>query len=114
MENIWIAAEALGVSLQILSLTATLPVEKELRQILGVPEHLKIAYTIRLGDAVATGKGLRVRRDIEDFTHYNKYGSRGYLKTSLSFLALLFLFLSAFWAKTRGFRYSAFTVGTNF
>ncbi len=77
MENIWLAAEALGISLQILSLSATASVEKELKQILGVPEHLKIAYTIRLGYPVAAAKGLRVRREIADFTHHNKYGDKG-------------------------------------
>ncbi len=76
MENIWLAAEALGVSVQILSLSATESVEKELKQILAVPESLKIAYTVRLGYPVAATKGLRVRRGIEDFTHHNKYGNR--------------------------------------
>jgi nitroreductase len=77
MENIWLAAEALGVGMQILSLSATASVEKELKQILGVPEALKIAYTVRLGYPTAPVKGLRVRRDIEDFTHHNRYGSKG-------------------------------------
>ena len=77
MENIWLAAEALGVSAQILSLSATASVEKELKQLLGVPDLLKIAYTIRLGYPASQAKGLRVRRDIEHFTHHNKYGNRG-------------------------------------
>jgi nitroreductase len=77
MENIWLAAEALGVGMQILSLSATASVEKELKQILGVPEQLKIAYIIRLGYPTAPVKGIRVRRDIEDFTHHNKYGGKG-------------------------------------
>jgi nitroreductase len=77
MENIWLAAEALGVSLQILSLSATASVEKELKQLLGVPEHLKIAYTIRLGYPSESTKGLRIRRGIVDFVHHNRYGSRG-------------------------------------
>ena len=77
MENIWLAAEALGVNVQILSLSATASVETELKQILGVPEPLKIAYTIRLGYAVAAVQGLRVRRDVKDFTHHNKYGNKG-------------------------------------
>ena len=51
-------------------------VEKDLKQILGVPEGLKIAYTIRLGYPTVPVKGLRVRREIEDFTHHNKYGSK--------------------------------------
>jgi nitroreductase len=77
MENMWLSSEALGVGMQILSLSATASVEKELKQILGVPEALKIAYTVRLGYPTAPVKGLRVRRDIEDFTHHNRYGSKG-------------------------------------
>lgn len=77
MENIWLMAQALGVSLQILSSFATAPVETELKQLLGVPEHLKIAYTCRLGyPAVASAKYLRVRRDIEDFAHHNRFGNK--------------------------------------
>lgn len=73
MQNIWLAAESLGVSLQILSLSATVSVEKELKKLLGVPDPLKIAYTIRLGYPLSEVKGLRVRRDISDFTHRNKF-----------------------------------------
>jgi nitroreductase len=77
MENIWLAAEALGVGMQILSLSATASVEKELKQLLDVPELLKIAYTIRLGYPMAPVKGLRVRREIADFTHHNSYSQKG-------------------------------------
>jgi len=77
MENIWLAAQTLGIGMQILSLSATSSVEKELKQILQVPEHLKIAYTIRLGYPATPEKYLRVRREIDDFTHHNKYGLRG-------------------------------------
>ena len=82
MENIWLAAQSLGISMQILSLSATVSVEKELKQILEVPEHLKIAYTIRLGYPIVQVKHLQVRRDITDFTHYNKFGSKEILPTT--------------------------------
>jgi nitroreductase len=77
MENIWLAAQALGISMQILSLSATVSVEKELKQLLQVPEHLKIAYTISLGYPSVQVNALQVRRDINDFTHHNKYGNKG-------------------------------------
>ena len=77
MENIWLAAQALGISMQILSLSATVSVEKELKQILAVPGQLKIAYTIRLGYPTMQVNVLQVRRDINDFTHHNKYGNKG-------------------------------------
>ena len=48
-ENIWLAAHVLGISMQILSLSSNVSVENELKRLLGVPEPLKIIYTIRLG-----------------------------------------------------------------
>jgi nitroreductase len=77
MENIWLAATALGISMQILSLSATVSVEKELKQILDVPEPLKIAYTIRLGYPTVPMNILQVRREINDFAHHNRYGNKG-------------------------------------
>ena len=77
MENIWLTAQTLGISMQILSLSATVSVEKELKQLLNIPEPLKIAYTIRLGYPLMPAKSLRVRRDIEDFAHHNLYGQKG-------------------------------------
>jgi nitroreductase len=77
LENMWLMAQTLGVCMQILSLSATAPVETELKQLLGVPEHLKIAYTCRLGYPLASTKYLRVRRNIEDFTSHNNYENKG-------------------------------------
>ena len=51
-------------------------VEKQVKQVLGIPEQLKIAYTCRLGYPQGSSKYLRVRREIEDFTHYNKFGNK--------------------------------------
>ena len=77
MENIWLMAHSLGISLQILSAFAAPPVEKQVKQILGIPEQLKIAYTCRLGYPTGSTKYLRVRRDIDEFAHYNKFGNKG-------------------------------------
>ncbi len=77
MENMWLMAQSLGISLQILSAFAAPPVEKELKKILGIPEQLKIAYSCRLGYPTGASKYLRVRRDIEDFAYYNKFGNKG-------------------------------------
>lgn len=77
MENMWLAAQSLGVSMQILSTFAAPPVETEVKLLLGVPEHLKIAYTCRLGYPVGANQYFHVRRDIEDFTHHNQYGKPG-------------------------------------
>ena len=49
---------------------------KEVREILGIPDHLLIAYACRVGyPAGSRGKYLRVRRDVEGFAHRNRYGS---------------------------------------
>jgi nitroreductase len=78
MESSWLAATSLGVSMQILSLSATVSVENELKQLLGVPDHLKIAYTIRLGYPATPVKSLRVRREMAEFTHHNRFGVKGF------------------------------------
>jgi nitroreductase len=77
MENMWLMAQALGVGLQILSALATAQVETEIKQLLGVPEYMKIAFTCRLGYPTAPTKYLRVRRNIEDFVHHNQFENRG-------------------------------------
>jgi len=78
MENMWLMAQSLGLSLQILSVFGNASVEKEVKQVLKIPKHMRIAYACRLGHPVSTpSRQLRVRRDVQDFTHYNVYGSKG-------------------------------------
>jgi len=77
MENMWLMAQSLGISLQILSTFATPAIEKRLKKILGIPEPLKIAYSCRLGYPIGATKYLRVRRGIADFAHFNKFGNKG-------------------------------------
>jgi len=77
MENIWLAAEFLGVGLQILSVFSSEPGERDMRRILGFPSYLKIAYACRLGYPAAAPDYLRVRRDVNDFAHRNRYGGKG-------------------------------------
>jgi nitroreductase len=77
MENMWLMAQSLGISLQILSTFAGPAIEKQVKQVLAIPEQLKIAFTFRLGYPRESSKYLRVRREIEDFTYYNKFGNKG-------------------------------------
>jgi nitroreductase len=77
MENMWLMAEALGINLQILSAFSAPHVEKETKKLLGVPDYMKIAYTCRLGYPTGTAKYFRVRRDIQDFVHHNRFGNKG-------------------------------------
>ena len=72
MENLWLEAEALGLGVQIVSSLAD---AAALKDILGIPEHLRVAFSVRLGHPVsAPADYLRVRRDLEDFTFHNRYG----------------------------------------
>jgi len=78
MENMWLMAQSLGISLRILSEFGEKPIEEEAKRILNIPEHMKIAYACRLGyPAHSPAKFLRVRRDVETFTQHNMYGNKG-------------------------------------
>jgi nitroreductase len=72
MENMWLAAESMGIGLHVVS---SLSHSAEVKRILGIPDDLVIAFSCRLGYPVSKPAAyLRVRRDIEDFTHYNRFG----------------------------------------
>ncbi len=74
MENIWLEAEALGLGLQIVS---SLAGTAELKEILGIPDDRRVAFSCRLGYPVEEpAEYPRVRREVEDFTYYNRYGRR--------------------------------------
>jgi nitroreductase len=77
MENMWLMAQFLGISLRILSEFGEKPIEKEAKRVLNIPEYMKIAYACRLGYPVSTAASyLRVRRDVDEFTHHNIYGKK--------------------------------------
>lgn len=78
MGNMWLMAHSLGIGLQIVSAVGySDDYEKQLKGILGIPEYFERAYSCRLGYPVSTkGNYLRVRRDLEDFTHYNCFGNK--------------------------------------
>jgi nitroreductase len=77
MENMWLMANSLGICFHIVSSLSADSAEKEVKDILSFPDNLKIAFSCRLGyKPSAPLKYLRVRRDIEDFTSYNKFGNK--------------------------------------
>jgi nitroreductase len=78
MENMWLMAQSLGISMQILSAFSAPPVEMEIKKLLEVPDFMKIAFTCRVGYPSNASKYFRVRRDVEDFAHKNKYGNKGF------------------------------------
>jgi nitroreductase len=78
VENMWLMAQSLGISFQIMSTFGSGPAEQDIKKLLNIPVELKIVFAIRLGyPAVPPGKTLRVRREIEDFSHHNHYGDKG-------------------------------------
>ncbi len=77
MENMWLMATALGISVRILSDFGDKGVEEEVKRVLAIPGRMRVAYGLRLGYPLATPReGLRVRRDIGDLAHHNGYGKR--------------------------------------
>ena len=78
MENMLLMAQSLGLGVHILSVLSADPIEKKIKQILKIPKQLKIAFSLRLGYPVsALARPLRVRRDLKDFAHHNRFGRRG-------------------------------------
>jgi nitroreductase len=74
MENMWLTAQDLRIGFQIMSVFSGEKVQKEVKHTLDVPEHMKIAYAVRLGYPVHPSSGyLRVRRDTDDIVHHNRY-----------------------------------------
>jgi len=79
MENMWLMAQSLGISVHILSVFSGDNVEKEVKRILHIPEYMKVAFAARLGYPVSkAAKHLRVRRDIEMFAHHNQFENNGF------------------------------------
>jgi nitroreductase len=77
MENMWIMAQSFGIGFHVLSVLSADEVEDEVKSLLNIPENLKIAFASRLGYPVSPpSKYLRVRRAVEDFTHYNRFGNK--------------------------------------
>ena len=76
MENMWLVADSLEIGFHVVSSMSAPQVAREIKNILDIPEPLQIAFACRLGyPAVPQGKYLRVRRDIEDFAHRNRFGA---------------------------------------
>ncbi len=78
-ENMWLMAESLGIVFHIVSSLGEGPAAQEVKRILSIPDSLQIVYAIRLGYPVSgPDKYLRVRREVKDFTHHNRYGAKSF------------------------------------
>jgi nitroreductase len=73
LENMWLVAQSLGIGFQVQSALAGERVERKLQDVLEIPEHLRIGFAVRLGYPKTSVEYLRVRREIDDFTHRNRF-----------------------------------------
>lgn len=77
LENMWLASESLEIDFQVLTVFSDSDVERQLRNLLKIPQHTKIAFACRLGYATTPESGEpHVRRNIEDFVHHNQFGRK--------------------------------------
>ena len=77
MENMGLMAQSMGIAFHIISALNTDAVEKEVKKLLDIPDQMKIAFSVRFGYPLSIPqKRLTVRREKEDFTHWNQYGKK--------------------------------------
>jgi nitroreductase len=77
MENMWLMATSLGISVRVLSDFGDKGVEEKVKDVLGIPARLRTPYGLRLGYPRTRPQApLRVRRDLADLAHHNRYGKR--------------------------------------
>jgi nitroreductase len=76
LENMWLVAQSLGIGFQVQSVLSSPSVELEVRRLVELPEPLKIGFAVRLGYPKTPASYLRVRREVTDFTHRNRYGRK--------------------------------------
>lgn len=78
MQNIWLAANDLGISVHLVS-SQTMRVEsiRKLHEILNIPKDYRILFLFRLGYEGKFGKyGTPYRRKLEDFVHLNRFSNK--------------------------------------
>lgn len=77
LENMWLTAQSLGIGFHVQSVFGADEVESDMRPLLGIPKRFKIAFAIRLGYPTTSHPYLRVRRDVRDFVHRNRFDGPG-------------------------------------
>jgi nitroreductase len=77
MENMWLMSQSLGIGFHVLTVFSDGEVEKKVRSVLQIPAHMKIAFACALGyPKDPSVSSLRVRREIEDFVHHNRFAEK--------------------------------------
>ena len=77
MQNMWLMAHSLGLGVHILSMFGSGSMAEEVKRLLAIPAHLRIAFAARIGFPFPPSGYLRVRRDLEMFVHHDRFGTRG-------------------------------------
>jgi nitroreductase len=76
MENMWLMANSIGIDFHIVSSLSNGSMKRGIKKLLNIPDRLVIAYSFRLGYAVDGTRYLRVRRNVKDFMHHNRYSKK--------------------------------------
>jgi nitroreductase len=77
LENMWLVCESQQLGLHVLTVVGDGPVEQKLKEILHVPDCMKIAFACSIGYATDPAACYtRVRREVKDFVHYNDFDSK--------------------------------------
>jgi nitroreductase len=83
LENMWLTSQSLGIECHVLTVFSDGPVERQVNNILHIPPHMKIAFACSLGyPAAPQPHYVRVRRDLEEFVHDNRFGRKDIVWTS--------------------------------
>jgi nitroreductase len=76
LENMRLMATKFGIGFHVVSALSDNKAETTIKQMLNIPDHLKIAISFRLGYPKGSPKYLRVRRDVAAFAHYNNFSNK--------------------------------------
>jgi nitroreductase len=74
LENMWLAAQASHLDVQVMSAFSGDSAEPAVKRVLCIPAPWRVAYALRVGHAIACSTGPRVRRDLPSFTYRNRFG----------------------------------------
>lgn len=78
MENMWLISEFLGIGFQVLTIFSNDQVERQVKNLMDIPDRMEIGFVCRLGyPSEPVPKLVRVRRNVEDFCHSNSFGRKG-------------------------------------
>ena len=73
MENVWLAAQAEHLDVQVVSAFAGPGAEDDVKRTLGIPAPWRVAFAMRFGHALPTRHPHRVRRRLETFVGRNHF-----------------------------------------